>query len=509
MPEDTNIMHSIFTDVLAVVKPTQQEIVNIQIVAKDIISLVDKTAEDLQIEARGELVGSAARGTWLSGAHDLDIFITFPESTTSEELEANGISIARKVAQGCEMEERYAQHPYIHMRYAGYEVDLVPCFKVKSASQIKSAVDRTPFHNRFIKEHINGMEDEVLLLKQFMKGCGAYGSELKNQGFAGYLVELLVIHYGSFTDVLKAVSRWHHPVVIEDFVVYADDGCARNRGFDEPLIVIDPTDPNRNVAAAVSLTRMYEFVDAARSFIQNPDYEYFFPKPVPAKTPAELKDIRHIRGSHLCALVLDLPDMVDDVLYPQLRKTEQSIVALLQRNDFSIIGSDVHLGESFVNSAANSAISFAISSATNSAANSNHCGENEADCDTIGIDWNRLRKATVVFELLCSEIAGVERRMGPPVHVGMNAASFKDKHRDDPKDLSCVYIEGDRFMVDVVRQYTTAQALIEGNIHGISTGKHARVGLKRSFEILCDDELINGATEDMCAVLTRLYLKTR
>lgn len=499
MTQDTDMVHSIFTDVLAAVKPTPREIVDIQTVAKDIISLVDKTAADMEIDARGELVGSAARGTWLSGAHDLDIFITFPESTTTTELEENGISIARRVAQGCEMEERYAQHPYIHMRYAGYDVDLVPCFKVKSASQIKSAVDRTPFHNRFIKEHINGMEDEVLLLKQFMKGCGVYGSELKNQGFAGYLVELLIIHYGSFTDVLKAVSRWHHPVVIEDFVVYADDGCTRNRGFGEPLIVIDPTDPNRNVAAAVSLTRMYEFVDAARSFIQNPNKEYFFPTHSPAKTPAELKNIRRIRGSHLCALVLDLPDMVDDVLYPQLRKTEQSIAALLQRNDFSIIGSDVHLSESFVNSAANSAV------------NSDPCGENGSDIgsDVTGSDWKCLRKATVVFELLCSEIAGVERRMGPPVHVGKNAESFKDKHKDDPKDLSQVYIEGDRFMVDVARQYTTAQALIEGNIHGISTGKHARVGLKRGFDILCDDELIDGATADLCAVLTRLYLKTR
>ncbi len=489
MTEDTDIMHSIFTDVLAAVKPTPQEIVKIQTVAKDIISQVDKNAEEMQIDARGELVGSAARRTWLSGAHDLDIFITFPESTTSEELEENGTSIARKVAQGHEMEERYAQHPYIHMCYAGYDVDLVPCFKVKSASQIKSAVDRTPFHNRFIKEHINGMEDEVLLLKQFMKGCGVYGSELKNQGFAGYLVELLVIHYGSFADVLKAVSRWHHPVVIEDFVIYADEGCTRNRGFGEPLIVIDPTDPNRNVAAAVSLTRMYEFVDAARSFIQNPDKEYFFPKPSPAKTPAELKDIMRIRGSHLCALVFDLPDMVDDVLYPQLRKTEQSIAALLQRSDFSIIGSDVHLGESFVNS--------------------DYDDGNEVDSHEAGADWKRIRTATVVFELLTSEIAGVEKRMGPPVHVGKNAASFKDKHRDELKDLSHVYIEGDRYMVDVARQYTTAQALIEGNIHGISTGKHARVGLQRGFKILCDDEMIDVATKDICAVLTRLYLKTR
>jgi len=35
------------------------------------------------------------------------------------------------------------------------------------------------------------------------------------------------------------------------------------------------------------------------------------------------------------------PDVVEDVLYPQLRKAEGSIKALLERNGFSMLRSDV------------------------------------------------------------------------------------------------------------------------------------------------------------------------
>ena len=47
-------------------------------------------------------------------------------------------------------EERYAEHPYVNAIFDGFEVDLVPAFGVESAASIKSAVDRTPFHNNYI-----------------------------------------------------------------------------------------------------------------------------------------------------------------------------------------------------------------------------------------------------------------------------------------------------------------------------------------------------------------------
>ena len=190
------------------------------------------------------MVGSAARGTWISGTHDLDIFITFPEDTSREELEEFGLSIAREIAKDADRsEERYAEHPYINMRYMDFDVDLVPCFRVSSPDSIKSAVDRTPFHNEFIKQNISGLENDVLLLKQFMRGGGVYGSELRTQGFSGYLTELLVIHYGSFENVLGSACDWKPNLVID----IKEHGLLKHT---DPLIVVDPTDPKRNVAAA-------------------------------------------------------------------------------------------------------------------------------------------------------------------------------------------------------------------------------------------------------------------
>ena len=47
------------------------------------------------------------------------------------------------------------------------------------------------------------------------------------------------------------------------------------------------------------------------------------------------------RGTMLILLEFAAPDVVEDVLYPQLRKAEESIKALLERNGFSLLRSDV------------------------------------------------------------------------------------------------------------------------------------------------------------------------
>ena len=86
--------------------------------------------------------------------------------------------------------EKYAEHPYINATIDDVDVDLVPCYKVDSATKIQSAVDRTPFHTRYITDKINGLIDDVLLLKRFTKAGGIYGSDQMTEGFSGYLCEL-------------------------------------------------------------------------------------------------------------------------------------------------------------------------------------------------------------------------------------------------------------------------------------------------------------------------------
>lgn len=88
-----------------------------------------------------------------------------------------------------------------------------------------------------------------------MAMTGTYGSEFKVGGFAGYLCELLILHYGTFEETLKAAINWKfgHKIDIEGY------GTADK--FKDPLIVIDPTDEKRNVGAALRLDRMAEFIN--------------------------------------------------------------------------------------------------------------------------------------------------------------------------------------------------------------------------------------------------------
>src|SRR5450759_2595594 len=112
--------------VLSRIKPSDDEKIRLDHLAKSIISLINTLGESEGIDIRGILVGSSARGTWISGEHDLDIFIMFPPDADREYLEEKGLYVARKIAmQGESFEERYAEHPYIHAVFDGFEVDLV------------------------------------------------------------------------------------------------------------------------------------------------------------------------------------------------------------------------------------------------------------------------------------------------------------------------------------------------------------------------------------------------
>ena len=252
----------------------------------------------------------------------------FPKKLTLVEA----LALAREVAPV--HEEKYAEHAYVHAKINGFEADLVPCYLLEDATRIRSAVDRTPFHTQYVFGRIKGLEDEVLLLKQFMKGVGVYGSELKMGGFSGYLAELLILHYGSFLSVLESASSWR-PGEMIDLEAHA------TISHEDPLVVVDPVDPGRNVAAALSVDRMFQFAAAARCFLCNPSIEFFFPQgPDPISDHDLSKQIRK-RGSMFLLLDFEAPLMVEDVIFPQLRKAEESIHALFQRNGFSVLRSDV------------------------------------------------------------------------------------------------------------------------------------------------------------------------
>jgi len=403
-------------------------------------------------------VGSAARGTWLSGDHDLDVFIGVSEG----ESLFPALEIARRISP--EFEERYAEHAYVHAIFEGFELDLVPCYLVEDGSRILSAVDRTPFHNRYVSAKIKGLESEVLLLKQFMKGIGVYGSELKVGGFSGYLAELLVINRGSFLDVLERAALWRPGKVID-----LEDHSSQDH--DDPLVVVDPVDPRRNVAAALSLDRMFTFVAASRRFLKEPALVFFFPETISPLSDEVLHKEMAKRKSTLILLEFAAPDQVEDVVFPQLRKAEQSICTLLDRNGFSVLrsGSDWHKKAVY----------------DDEVAGSECCGS-----------------IRMLFELSVASLPRVKRRIGPPVWEAEHAEKFVASH---PEPLSGPYIEEGRVVVETARKFVEARELLSARLAGLSLGRHLGPELRRGYNIYGDQEILKIRDPEFRAFMARYF----
>jgi len=310
--------------VLQGLRPTRQEQEHVWGLAKRLLAAIAQSGR-----AEAMVVGSIARHTWVKGDRDLDIFMLFDPLLSREQLEEEGLSLARSIAGAFtdRFHEKYAEHPYINATIDDVDVDLVPCYHVDSATRIQSAVDRTPFHTRYITDRINGLIDDVLLLKQFTKAGGIYGSDQMTEGFSGYLCELLILHYGGFTPLIREAAGWRPGLVID-----IEKHAAKK--FDEPLVVIDPVDPKRNVAAAVSLDRMAGFVELARGYVENPVYEFFAHPMERCLLKKELAAIISQRGTFIYAITFATPQYIPEIVVPQLKRSAIALREFLERNGF-------------------------------------------------------------------------------------------------------------------------------------------------------------------------------
>lgn len=336
-------------------RPNQEEIDATNKTTDKVIDFINELCKEEGIDAKAMAVGSVAKNTWLRGKSDIDIFIHFPTTTEMDYLKETGMYLAYKTndALNGNASEHYASHPYLTCNIDGFEVDIVPCYEIQEGESIISAVDRTILHTKYIQKHLNGREDEVLLLKKFMDVIGTYGSEFKTGGFAGYLCELLILKYNTFENILRAAQNWkfHTTIDLENFGT-ANDGIFR----EDPLVFIDPTDKNRNVGAALRIERFVDFIVASRNFLNIVDdsvlddderyekiKEFFKPlqkEHLSNKSNEEIAeyivDSFKDRETQTLVIKFPIPEMSADALHPQLLKTIDSISEKLEREEFSV-----------------------------------------------------------------------------------------------------------------------------------------------------------------------------
>jgi tRNA nucleotidyltransferase (CCA-adding enzyme) len=309
----------IITEVLRRIKPSQEEEERLRKAVETLLSNAKEEMERRGYDGDAVLVGSVAKGTYLKNP-DIDIFLRFPPELDREELKKRGIEIGRALLPNGFT--KYAEHPYWRGEFMGFQVDIVPCYRITKVEERKSAVDRTPFHTNYVRSHLEEWQrDEVRLLKAFMKGIRVYGAEARVRGFSGYLSELLIIKYGSFRSVLENASRWRKKVVL--WLEPSDEK------FRAPLVFIDPVDPKRNVASAVSEESKALFIHASKSYLEEPRIEFFFPKEPMARSREDIEERIRERSTHFYVITMPRPDIIEDNLYPQVERTLEAFRKIL------------------------------------------------------------------------------------------------------------------------------------------------------------------------------------
>ncbi len=423
--------------VLKKIKPKKPEIKKLARIEKKVLKAIQKKYSPATM-------GSIAKGTWTSGNKDLDIFVFFPEETEREQMEKEGLSLGKRTFKKLKgkWEIGYAQHPYVRGKIEKVKVDIVPCYKMEEM-KLKSAVDRSPFHVKYILAQMTEEEkDQVLLLKQLLRANELYGAELKIEGFSGYLCELLILKYKSIDKLAKAVAGWNDDVVIE-----LEKQAAKE--FDEPLVVIDPVDPERNVAAAVSSENYGKFRELMRELFESDEKEKLFePKKI---KPLSLEDARK-KAKNFLFIILPKPKIVEDILYPQMRKTLNSIARCLKDRDFEVLRK-----KEFANG-----------------------------------------KCILGIELKETKISMYRKIRGPPSHLRQNVWEFTNKHPDAKEEHS-------RYVAVVKREHRTPKPLVEWFLKEKREGiaSHLLENIEKT-QVLDAGELKNIYNKKTAVFLTKL-----
>jgi len=404
---------------------------------------VERILADSGFQGRVTLQGSFARDTWLSGETDLDIFARFPSSMERREWTERVLPAIRKGLARFNVIERYAEHPFLEFHVDGTRVNVVPCYDVEKG-EWKSATDRTPYHTEFMNTNLTPeLRLEARLLKKFARGIGVYGAEIKVGGFSGMLIDTLALYYGSLMESIRQASSWTQGTLLEIGKPPAVlDMKKREPGVD--LVVIDPVDPDRNLAAAVRPERLWSFVAAGREFVRGPEIRYFFPPQFTRKTNPQFAERIRASGRELSAIVFKHRALVPDVLWGQLMKLEKSMVELMDREDFHIYRSTIWSDEKI--------------------------------------------ESAILLEADRAVISSVKMQKGPPVSKKEDSQSFLQRHLGARDTARGPWIEGDRWVVEKKRRICTIAELVKASLreeaYGLTIPKQIGESFPRTVRVL-------------------------
>src|SRR3989338_7724508 len=214
--------------------------------------------------ARISIGGSFAKGTWFN-------YNKYKNKDISK--------ILGKSLKGFKFTIQHGSRIYYQIKRNNLTYELVPVLETKKIDKILNVMDISPLHTNYVMRNTTQkLRDEIRIAKAFFKANNLYGAETHKKSFSGYAIEVLVIHYNGFNNLLKATSKWQTLEIIDPKRYYANkDEIVRllNKSkLTSPLILIDPVQRDRNITAVLSIKNFSEFKKLAKQYLKTKSVEF-------------------------------------------------------------------------------------------------------------------------------------------------------------------------------------------------------------------------------------------
>ncbi len=384
----------VFNLVLEDIKPTKQEEKEVKEASKKIIN---------KIKIRDAKVipgGSGAKGTWLRDDYDVDLYVKFnyKKYKLKDISKILGKGLNKKFKK---VERLHGSRDYYRIKEDKYTFEIIPILDIKKSEEALNITDLSPFHTKYVGKY-KKLADDIRLAKAFCKSQKVYGAESYIMGFSGYVLEILVIYYGSFINLLKNAVKWKKQEVIGDKRAAEKLNISKKHS---PLIIIDPVQKDRNAAAALSEKTYNTFIETAKEFLNNPNKEFF-----EVKEPSH--DELKINAGNDILIHLDIiPNQgKEDVVGAKMVKCFNFIKTKLEENEFEIKEADWH--------------------------------------------WNK--KASFWFIIDNKNLEPIKKHYGPPLRFKESVENFKKKWKGYrfKEESGIIYVE-------IERKFTTPLDLVK------------------------------------------------
>ena len=281
-------INQILKEVLIKVNPSEEEVNSINKFLKELINSFEVELKKLRIIAKPFVGGSFAKRTMIKkGQYDVDLFIRFDEKYKNEEISKLTERILRNVKQTKNFSVIHGSRDYFRVNVNSYFfIEIIPVKKVKNPKEAENITDLSYFHVDYIRKKLKTekMLEEVRLAKAFCHAKKCYGAEGYINGFSGYSLELLIIHYKSFLNFVKQLGKIKDKEIIDLEKHYKNKNeivmNMNSAKMTSPIVLIDPTYKERNALAALSKETFEHFKRECKEFTRNPTKESFEAKKI-------------------------------------------------------------------------------------------------------------------------------------------------------------------------------------------------------------------------------------